>query len=131
MPTISKTSDIKSATLLPETAGLAKISPRKEDKREDEVTGKVTEINSDYLFKVSDFTEDITGLSGVTSSGIDFGIELVPNHIGIIISKDESRDGFIGSISDEEAVKMEEGVLSFKKRFDDDLARRNKILFGE
>jgi len=41
------------------------------------------------------------------------------------------REGFIGILTDDEARKMKEGVSLFKKRFDDDLARRNKILFGE
>lgn len=41
------------------------------------------------------------------------------------------REGFIGSVSNEEAERMEERIDLFKKRFDDDLARRNKVLFGE
>ena len=42
-----------------------------------------------------------------------------------------SRDGFVGILSDDEAREMKAGISLFKKRFDDDLARRNKILFGE
>ena len=41
------------------------------------------------------------------------------------------REGFIGILTDDEAREMKEGISLFKKRFDDDLARRNKILFGE
>lgn len=41
------------------------------------------------------------------------------------------REEFIGILSDDEARKMKEEVSLFKNRFDDDLARRNKILFGE
>lgn len=40
-------------------------------------------------------------------------------------------NGFIGILTDEEAGEMRAGIGLFKKRFDDDLARRNKILFGE
>ena len=38
------------------------------------------------------------------------------------------RDRFIGMLEPGEAEKMKEKVALFKKRFDDDLARRNKIL---
>ncbi|MCX6785857.1 MAG: hypothetical protein NTZ18_03355 [Candidatus Komeilibacteria bacterium] len=38
---------------------------------------------------------------------------------------------FIGILTDDEAKEMKEGISLFKKSFDDDLARRNKILFGE
>ncbi len=41
------------------------------------------------------------------------------------------REGFIGILTDDEAREMKEGISLFKKSFDDDLARRNKILFGE
>lgn len=41
------------------------------------------------------------------------------------------REGFIGILTDDEAREMKEGINLFKKRFDDDLAKRNKILFGE
>ncbi len=36
---------------------------------------------------------------------------------------------FIGCITDKEAEEMREKIKDFKKSFDDDLARRNKILF--
>lgn len=42
-----------------------------------------------------------------------------------------NRDSFVGILSDDEAREMKAGINLFKKRFDDDLARRNKILFGE
>lgn len=41
------------------------------------------------------------------------------------------REGFIGILTDEEAREMKEGISLFKKRFDDDLARRYEILFGK
>ena len=41
------------------------------------------------------------------------------------------RNGFIGILTDDEAREMKERISLFKKSFDDDLARRNKILFGE
>lgn len=47
-----------------------------------------------------------------------------------IYSRHSSRDDFIGILSEEEAVEMERKLDVFKKRFDDDLTRRNKILFG-
>ena len=40
-------------------------------------------------------------------------------------------NGFIGILTDEEAGEMKAGIGLCKKRFDDDLARRNQILFGE
>ncbi len=42
-----------------------------------------------------------------------------------------SGKGFIGVLTDEEAKDMKTGINLFKKRFDDDLAKRNQILFGE
>lgn len=41
-----------------------------------------------------------------------------------------SREGFIGILTDEEAESMKEDLKLFKKRFNDDFARKNKILFG-
>lgn len=41
------------------------------------------------------------------------------------------RESYIGILSDEEARGIEEKISIFRKRFEDDLARRNKILFGE
>ena len=41
------------------------------------------------------------------------------------------KEGFIGMLTDDEAREMKERISLFKKSFDDDLARRNKILFGE
>ena len=40
-------------------------------------------------------------------------------------------ESFIGILSDEEAIRMKGEINSFKKRFDNDLANRSKILFGE
>jgi len=129
---MSTTSAIKSTPLLPETAGLAEISPRKEETRKDKVT-KITEITSSYLFNSSDIVSNGMGFSG--TSVADFGITLNPISLNIFVhdieTLDKYRDSFIGSISDEEAAKMEKEVSLFKKRFDDDLNRRNKILFGE
>lgn len=41
------------------------------------------------------------------------------------------KEGFIGILTDEEAREMKERISLLKKSFDDDLERRNKILFGE
>ena len=129
---MSTTSAIKSTPLLPETAGLAEISPSKEDTRKNEVT-RVTEIASNYLFNSRDIVSDGMGFSG--TSVADFGITLNPISLNIFVHDVETlnkyRDSFIGSISEEEAAKMEKDISLFKKRFDDDLTRRNKILFGE
>ena len=132
MFTMSTTAAIKSTTLLPETAGLAEMSPRKEDTYKNEET-RITEITSNYLFNSRDILGDSTGFSG--SSVADFGIMLNPISLNIFVHDMETlispRDSFVGSISNEEAEKMEKGVSLFMKRFDDDLTRRNKILFGE
>lgn len=42
-----------------------------------------------------------------------------------------SRESFIGILSDEEAREMKERIALFKKRFNDDFARKHKILFGQ
>jgi hypothetical protein len=129
---MSTTAAIKSTTLLPETAGLAEISPRKEDTRKNEET-RITEITSNYLFNSRDILGNSIGFSG--SSVADFGIMLNPVSLNIFVHDVETlgrpHNSFIGSISDEEAERMEKEVSLFKKRFDDDLTRRNKILFGE
>jgi len=39
-------------------------------------------------------------------------------------------DSFIGILTDDEAKSMKEGLKLFKKRFNDDFARKNEILFG-
>jgi hypothetical protein len=41
------------------------------------------------------------------------------------------KESFIGMLSNDEARKMKQTINLFKKNFDDDLARRNNILFGE
>lgn len=131
MFTMSKTAAIKSTTLLPETAGLAGISPRKEDTRKNEVT-RVTEITSNYLFNSRDVVSNGVGFSG--TSVADFRITLSPIDLNIIVhdveTSDKYRDSFIGSISDEEAARMEKEVSLFKKRFNDDFTRKHQILFG-
>lgn len=41
-----------------------------------------------------------------------------------------AHESFIGILTDEEAESMKEDLKLFKKRFNDDFARKNKILFG-
>lgn len=41
------------------------------------------------------------------------------------------QEDFIGMLSTEEAEKMMSELSLFKKRFDEDFNKRNKILFGE
>ncbi len=40
------------------------------------------------------------------------------------------REGFIGMLTDEEADRAREKLKAFKKRFNDDFARKHQILFG-
>ena len=40
------------------------------------------------------------------------------------------REGFIGILTDDEAKVMKKSIKLFKKRFNYDFARKNKILFG-
>ena len=39
-------------------------------------------------------------------------------------------DGFIGILTDKEVESMKKDLKLFKKRFNDDFARKNEILFG-
>lgn len=41
------------------------------------------------------------------------------------------RDNFIGMLSPEEAARMTSELNLFKKRFDEDFKKRNKVLFGK
>ena len=40
------------------------------------------------------------------------------------------KEGFIGILTDEEADKAKEKLKAFKKRFNDDFAKKHQILFG-
>ncbi|MBU2264468.1 hypothetical protein KKA09_03470 [Patescibacteria group bacterium] len=40
------------------------------------------------------------------------------------------KDGFIGILTDDEAREMKERISLFKKRFNDDFAKKHQILFG-
>lgn len=40
------------------------------------------------------------------------------------------REGFIGILTDDEAMEMREKLGLFKKRFNDDFAKKHQILFG-
>ncbi|MDD3918556.1 MAG: hypothetical protein PHH15_01060 [Candidatus Pacebacteria bacterium] len=70
-----------------------------------------------------------------TNADSSLGTTLLPSEpIGwqiLIGIASPSKESFIGVLSDKEAEKMKERIKSFKKSFADDLARRNKILFGE
>lgn len=90
--------------------------------------GKVVEVSPLSLMTVEPFTEEATS-SGVSLMFPDswlFRMEL-PR----VVLSGNLHNGFIGILTDEEAGEMKAGIGLFKKRFDDDLARRNKILFGE
>jgi len=56
--------------------------------------------------------------------------ELFP-WITIITHPITYREGFIGMLTDEEANRAKEKLKAFKKRFNDDFARKHQILFGE
>ena len=90
--------------------------------------GKIVEVSPLSLMTVEPFTEEATssGLSFMFPNSWLFRIEL-PR----LVLNGNHLDGFIGILSDEEARKMKAGLGLFRKRFDDDLARRNQILFGE
>jgi len=93
-----------------------------------EEIGKVTEVNPSSLMTVEPFTEE------ETNSGVAFAFptawyyRIDPPRV---IFDRNYTNGFIGILTDDEAREMKAGIDMFKKRFDDDLARRNKILFGE
>ncbi|MFA4998789.1 MAG: hypothetical protein WC514_02105 [Candidatus Paceibacterota bacterium] len=129
---LTNTAEIKSTPLLPKTAELEQFFPSKEnfEKNED---AKETVITSDYFFNSSDVQIDSSQFFGGTITGLE--ITLNPTRLGIFFPSAEetklAQDGFIGIISDEEAKEMKEEVGLFKKKFDDDLTTRNKILFGE
>lgn len=40
------------------------------------------------------------------------------------------KEGFIGILTDDEAMEMREKLGLFKKRFNDDFAKKHQILFG-
>lgn len=40
------------------------------------------------------------------------------------------QEGFIGILTDDEAAEMRKKLDSFKKRFNDDFAKKHQILFG-
>jgi hypothetical protein len=90
--------------------------------------GKVEEVSPLSLMTVEPFTEEATnsGVSLMFPSSWLFRIE--PPRV---VFSGNLYNGFIGILTDEEAREMKAGIGLFKKRFDDDLARRNQILFGE
>lgn len=47
-----------------------------------------------------------------------------------VVLEENYRDRFIGILTDEEAESMKKDLRLFKKRFNDDFARKNEILFG-
>lgn len=44
---------------------------------------------------------------------------------------EKMRDSFIGMLNDDEAEIMKKEVALFKKRFNDDFARKHSVLFGK
>lgn len=89
--------------------------------------GKVVEVSPLSLMTVEPFTEEATnsGVSLMFPNSWLFRIE--PPRVVI---SGNLYNGFIGILTDEEAESMKEDLKLFKKRFNDDFARKNKILFG-
>lgn len=93
-------------------------------------SGNITPIYLDSLMSIKAEADTDSSLGSVwlfpslaLPLGWQFSISEIP------LSK--SKEGFIGILTDEEAKEMKERINLFKKSFDEDLARRKKILFGE
>ena len=68
-------------------------------------------------------------------SGTPISIPTLPWYFYYIdlprVINEGNRESFIGMLTDEEASEAMMSIERFKKRFEDDLTRRNTILFGE
>ncbi len=80
---------------------------------------------------ISDYEDTSSRTSAWPSAYIEFPRPSLPSTEKTFGMSSAPRDSFIGMLEPGEADRMKEKVALFKKRFDDDLARRNKILFGE
>ncbi len=132
----STTESIKSMSLLPDTAELARHSPRKEEIKRD--ADSVT-ITSAYSFNSGEVI-DTDAVENYSSGALAFGYGINLYPVGISITHGFVRemkvekynlDEFIGILSDEEAANLKKGIKSFRKQFNDDIGERNKLLFGE
>lgn len=90
----------------------------------------VNEFDFGYKFEKELNEETTKGVSNKVKVILDgfnsfLSIVFIPNS-----ATEYLRESFIGIISDEEAEKMKRELTLFKKRFNDDFARKNKILFG-
>lgn len=110
---------------------------------------------SKRIYDVETVPESIPGLttsSGVVNTTFDLVLERDPDTTQFVVNRPiwemwrvdvrtipqeehivekYNLDDFIGILSDEEAEKIRKGINLFRKEFDDDLADRNKLLFGE
>lgn len=88
----------------------------------------MVEVSPLSLMTVEPFIEETTnsGVSLMFPNSWLFRMELPPVVLG-----GNHGNGFIGILTDEEAREARASINQFRKRFDDDLARRNQILFGE
>lgn len=125
MPTT--TGFIKSTPLLPATAELAQHSPKKEDLKIDEAKNTIS-IISDYQFDSGEIIETENYSSAAVFALPTFDLTLTPTHLDIF---EETKNNFIGVLSENEAENMKRELILYREKFDNDLARRNKILFGE
>ena len=73
---------------------------------------------------ISEFEDDSSRASIWPSLFIEFPRPYLPS------TAKTFNNGFIGILTDEEANSMKEDLKLFKKRFNDDFARKNEILFG-
>jgi len=90
--------------------------------------GRVIEVSPLSLMTVEPFTEEATNSGATLMFPNSWLFRMEPPRV---VLNGNHHDGFIGILTDEEAREMKAGVGLFRKRFDDDLARRNQILFGE
>lgn len=96
------------------------ISYRDSDSFTTKEIGEIVEVNPLSLMTIEPFTEEVT----------NSGSLMFPNswlfrmEIPQVVLNGNHHDGFIGILTDEEAREMKAGIGLFRKRFDDDLARR-------
>ena len=67
------------------------------------------------------------------NSSFDFDKSSFPSTIPIgwqLPISSTPKESFIGMLTDNEASEMREEISLFKKRFNDDFDKRNKIMFG-
>lgn len=95
------------------------------------ITTYTTTMPANVLPGVPLFPVGMSELEDSSSATIHFLWHVEYPHPVLDIYPESYRGDFIGILSDEDAGRMKTELDLFRKRFDDDLARRNKILFGK